>query len=98
MATDLEGKVVILTGGNRGVGLGIARRFLQEGAIVATCSRRNLEATPAADGVAGARERSMHRKCNHRHWAEIDGFVTEVVERFGRLDILINNAGGALPL
>lgn len=98
MTMKFDGKVVIVTGGNRGVGLGIARRFLQEGATVATCSRRNLDAPPAAEGIEGARQRSLHRKCNHRHWKEIDAFVTEVVERFGRLDILINNAGGALPL
>lgn len=95
---ELDGKVVIVTGGNRGVGLGIARRFLQAGATVATCSRRNLDPPPAAEGIVGALERSMHRRCNHRHWEEIDAFVKEVVERFGRLDILINNAGGALPL
>jgi NAD(P)-dependent dehydrogenase (short-subunit alcohol dehydrogenase family) len=95
---EVEGKVVIVTGGSRGVGLGIARRFLEAGALVATCSRSDLPSAPAAEGIAGAEERSLHLRCNHRHWPEIDGFVEAVLKRFGRLDVLVNNAGGALPL
>jgi NAD(P)-dependent dehydrogenase (short-subunit alcohol dehydrogenase family) len=95
---EVEGKVVIVTGGSRGVGLGIARRFLEAGALVATCSRSDLPSAPAAEGIAGAEERSLHLRCNHRHWPEIDAFVEAVLKRFGRLDVLVNNAGGALPL
>jgi NAD(P)-dependent dehydrogenase (short-subunit alcohol dehydrogenase family) len=91
----LEGKVAIVTGGSRGVGLGIARRFLQEGALVATCSRKELDAPPAAEGIPGARERCIHLSCDQKKWEDIDAFVSKVVASFGRLDILINNAGGS---
>ena len=97
MAGQLEGKVAIVTGGSRGVGLGIARRFLQEGALVATCSRQAMDPAPAAEGIPGAAERSLHGTCDHRDAEQIDAFVSQVVARFGRLDILINNAGGAPP-
>jgi NAD(P)-dependent dehydrogenase (short-subunit alcohol dehydrogenase family) len=93
----LDGKVAIVTGTSRGVGVGIARRLLEAGASVVGCSRRPLDALPAAEGLPGARERSAQWVCDQGDYEQIDAFVARVVERFGRLDILVNNAGGTVP-
>ena len=69
-----------------------ARRLLEAGATVVGCSRRELPALPAAEGLAGAAERSAQWVCDQGDWGQIDAFVTRVVERFGRVDILVNNA------
>ncbi len=97
----LDGKVAIVTGTSRGIGVEIARRLLEEGACVAGCSRRDREDVPFLAGVETpgpeAAERAVHWKCDQRDAESIDAFVGRVVARFGRLDILINNAGGTVP-
>jgi NAD(P)-dependent dehydrogenase (short-subunit alcohol dehydrogenase family) len=93
----LDGKIAIVTGTSRGVGVGIARQLLLEGATVIGCSRSALDALPGADKVPGGLERSAQWVCDQGDYNAIDAFVARVVEVYGRVDILVNNAGGTVP-
>ena len=97
MSGALDGKIAIVTGTSRGVGVGIARSLLLAGATVVGCSRRELPALPAAEGIPGAAERSAQWVCDQGDWRQIDAFVARVAKEFGRIDILVNNAGGTVP-
>lgn len=92
MAQDLvqEGAVVLVTGGVQGVGAGITRAFLERGATVVTCARNEPE-QPVATGDA----RAEFVTCDVRVPEQVEALVAEVVRRHGRLDVLVNNAGGA---
>ena len=89
---DYSGKVVLVTGGTKGVGRGIALGFLQAGANVAVCARNPAGAPIAYDGREAAFVAANVRKPD-----EVAALVSNVVSRFGRLDVLVNNAGGAPP-
>lgn len=90
---DFTGKTVIVTGGCRGVGRGIAQRFVDAGANVVVCCRHEPETLPAsADGRTAA-----FIAADVRDAEEIDRVVTFTLDRFGGLDVLINNAGGSPP-
>lgn len=95
---QLDGKIAIVTGTSRGVGVGISRRLLEEGATVVGCSRRALPALPAAQGIDDDGKRSAQWVCNQEDIGQIDAFVQRVVDTYGRVDILVNNAGGTLPV
>jgi NAD(P)-dependent dehydrogenase (short-subunit alcohol dehydrogenase family) len=90
------GKTVIVTGGSQGVGLGISRAFLQQGAAVVSCARKNFDSCPAAE-TDDERGRSMHVQADIRNDDAIDHVIAATVGRFGRLDVLVNNAGGQPP-
>ena len=94
---SLDGKVAIVTGTSRGVGVGIARELLLAGATVVGCSRSELPGLPGADSVPGGAERSAQWVCDQADLQAIDAFVQHVVDAYGRLDILVNNAGGTVP-
>ena len=89
---DHTGKVAIVTGGCRGVGRGIAERYLAFGADVVICCRHEPETVPSADGRDAAFVAADVREPD-----QIDAVVRFTTERFGRLDVLVNNAGGAPP-
>ncbi len=89
-----EGKVVIVTGGGRGVGRGIATRFLDAGAEVVICGRNAPERLPRGLAGENAKEARFFQ-ADVREVEAIDKMLTFVRETFGRLDVLVNNAGGS---
>lgn len=88
----LNGKVAVVTGGAKGLGRACAERFLAEGASVAICdvSGGELEATAEALGHA---ERLIAVECDVTRRSDVERLVARAVDRFGRLDIMLNNAG-----
>lgn len=82
---DLAGRVALVTGGAKGIGRGITEVLLEAGATVVTCGRS--DATPPAG--------ASHRLCDVRDASSVDALVAGIAEEFGRLDVVVNNAGGA---
>ena len=88
-------QVVLVTGGSTGLGAGIVADFLANGASVATCSRSATEATRQWAGDPQTAPRFQHTAVDLRDRDATAAFVHEVLERFGRIDVLVNNAGVA---
>ena len=88
---DMRGKVVIVTGGCRGVGKGIAQAFVRRGADVVVCCRHD----PAAHGADPDAKGTSFVQADVREPEQIDAVVAFAKERFGRIDVLVNNAGGS---
>ncbi|WP_040864621.1 SDR family oxidoreductase [Nocardia exalbida] len=87
---DLAERVVLVTGGVRGVGAGVSKAFLAAGATVVACARRPADAPVEVDGRA-----IEYMPCDVRDADAVRALVDGIVERHGRLDHLVNNAGGA---
>ena len=92
----LPGRVVVVTGGCRGIGAGIAVRFLEAGAEVVVCCRHEPESLPSVGTGAGARTASFVA-ADVRDPDSIDAVIAATLERYGRFDVLVNNAGGSPP-
>ncbi|HTO01473.1 MAG TPA: SDR family oxidoreductase, partial [Microthrixaceae bacterium] len=89
---DFTGKVVLVTGGTKGIGRVIVQRFLDWGAEVMTCGRTEPSDLPSSGGRTAAFMPADIRDPDAAY-----ALVDATVERFGRLDTVINNAGGAPP-
>jgi len=96
MDLGMHGRVVLITGGTDGLGLALAMRLLEEGARVAVCGRDEgrLDAARAELGTADA----LAVPVDVTDPAALDAFVDVTVERFGRLDAVVSNAGRAVAV
>ena len=90
----LEGRIAAVTGGSAGIGRGIAEAYLAEGASVAVMAR-NAEKAEKMLAEVGAGDRLIFVQGDAMDQASVEGFVDQTAAHFGRVDILINNAGGA---
>ena len=92
----MSGKVIIVTGGTQGIGRGIASRFLDAGAEVVVCARTEPEGPIRGEGPGAGRE-ALFVRGDVREPDFADAVVSAAVARFSRVDVLVNNAGGAPP-
>jgi len=90
---DLRNKTVLVTGGSRGLGLVLAREFAREGAQVAICARDEEELEHARIDLANRGAEVMTVKCDVTNASEVESMINEVRGRFGKIDVLVNNAG-----
>jgi len=89
-------KIALVTGGRSGIGYAIARQFLQLGASVVICSRKEEPLKAAAEELSRFGPCS-YLPCDIRNTDQIKALAQFIKEKHGRLDILINNAGGQFP-
>jgi len=89
---DFSGSVAVVTGGTRGIGLVIAQAFLAAGAEVAVCGRSTPASPPASEG-----RQTAFIAADVRDPEQARALIEQAVDRFGRLDVLVNNAGGSPP-
>jgi len=90
---QLSGKVAVITGGNSGIGKGIARVFAAEGCDLAICGR-NIERLSAAAAELRALGREvLDKPADVSNETDVDALFDTVMKKFGRVDILVNNAG-----
>ena len=93
MDLGLEGKVALVTGGSEGIGRATARRLVREGAKVAICARRAEVLDEAAHELRALGGDVLAVPADVTQRADVERLIGEVVTRFGRLDVLVNNAG-----
>ena len=91
--SDFDQRVVLVTGGTKGIGRGIAEGFLAEGATVVVCARSAPEALPTAGGRSAS-----FLPCGGRDADAVQTLVAAIVQQYGRLDVLVHNAGGSPPV
>jgi 3-oxoacyl-[acyl-carrier protein] reductase len=88
----LKGQTAVVTGGAQGLGFAIAQRFVAEGARI-VLGDVNLEATESAATQLGGDNVAVAVSCDVTSAADVDALVAAAVDRFGGLDIMVNNAG-----
>ena len=90
---DLSGKVALVTGGSRGLGLQMVRAFAEHGADVIVVSRKLDACEAAAEEVRSLGRRALAISAHVGKWDEIDKLIEAAYAAFSRIDILVNNAG-----
>jgi len=90
---DMTGKKVLITGGSRGLGRGLAQGFAEAGADVAIVSRKLEACETAAQEIEKLGVRAFPYACHLGRWDEIEPMFEAVWRHFGKVDVVINNAG-----
>src|SRR5699024_42638 len=90
LTIDYSDQVVLVTGGARGVGRGVCEGFLAAGATVEVCGRTKPQESPSFGG-----EQAQFAEVNVRDADAVEAWVDDVIERHGRIDIVVNNVGGS---
>lgn len=90
---NLQGQVVAITGGSRGLGLAIAEEFAHQGARLVLCARDEEELNQAQQHLAQLGAKALTIPCDITDRQQAQRLVQQATEHFGRIDILINNAG-----
>ncbi|MCU1455152.1 MAG: dehydrogenase, short-chain alcohol dehydrogenase like protein [Acidimicrobiales bacterium] len=91
---DLTGKVALVTGGSRGLGRQMALGFAKAGADIVVTSRKIEACREVVEEIeASTGRQAMAYGCHVGHWDELSGLVDAAYERFGHVDVLVNNAG-----
>src|SRR5437868_11230748 len=90
---DASGKVVVVTGGSKGLGRAMALGFAEAGADVVVASRRIEACEVVAEEIRALGRRALPLQCHVGHWDECGSLIETTVAEFGRIDVLVNNAG-----
>lgn len=90
---DFSGKIALVTGGSRGLGYQIVKALAERGADVVVASRKLENCEAVAEECYALGRRALAHSVHCGRWAEIDAMIERVYGEFGRIDILINNAG-----
>ena len=90
---DLTGKVALVTGGSRGLGLQIAEALGEMGAMLALTARKADELAQAKEHLERLQVRVLALTCDHAKAASIQPVIEQIMQHYGQIDILINNAG-----
>ena len=96
--SKLEGKSVMITGGAQGIGEGIARRLASEGALITVADLNGDKAKTTADSIKADGGKAIGVKVDVADRSQMQAAIKQVVDSFGRLDVLFNNAGFNKPL
>jgi NAD(P)-dependent dehydrogenase (short-subunit alcohol dehydrogenase family) len=91
--TSLASQVVLITGGSRGLGLLMAREFAGEGCRIAICARDEQELDAAVADLEARGAEALGVRCDVADREQVAEMIARVTERFGRIDVLVNNAG-----
>src|SRR5436853_2027918 len=90
---DLRGKIALITGGSRGLGLVLGREFVRQGARVAICARDVVELERASADLVRRGLPVLAVPCDVTDRAAVEAMIETVRDHFGQIDVLINNAG-----
>lgn len=89
----LTGKVAVITGGGQGIGEAIARRFIQEGAECALCDINAATLSSAQTSIQNGEQKITTYVVDVSNYTSVDEAANKIIDKYGRIDILINNAG-----